>query len=127
MNPTAWSSELAWSIGSPITEGTDTGCGPFETLSRTLPPTVTFVSAGGSWARTVPTALEDGTWCRSGLSPSFVSLATASVELVPTRPGTTAFGSPVETQIVISLCLGSRLPAGVLCLKTSPDAVVRLA
>ena len=127
MKPAAWSSELAWSIGSPITDGTETGCGPFETLIHTVLPTVLFVCGGGSWARTVPAGFADGTGRRRGLSPSFVSAATASVELVPTRSGTSAFGRPVETQIVISLCFGIRLPAGVLCLKTRPTAVVRLA
>ena len=35
-NPRACSSELAWSIGSLMTEATETGCGPFDTLIRTL-------------------------------------------------------------------------------------------
>jgi hypothetical protein len=38
LNPSACSCELAVLIGWPITLGTDTGVGPFETLMRTGEP-----------------------------------------------------------------------------------------
>ena len=79
--PIACSSELAWPIGSLITDGTETGCGPFEVLIRTAWPTGTFTPAFGSCASTVPAGWSEGTWCTSAFRPTRVSAATASVEL----------------------------------------------
>jgi hypothetical protein len=126
LKPFAWSSEAACSNGSPTTEGTSSGCGPFDTLSRTRLPTVSFTPAFGSCAVTSPAAFSDGTLCRSGFSRSFVSAATASVDCCPTRSGTADFGSPVETQMCTWLSLGNRFPATGSCLNTSPRGVVRL-
>jgi len=89
--------------------------------------TVKLTVSNGPKTSTVPAGFADGTGRRRGLSPSFVSAATASVELVPTRSGTSAFGRPVETQIVTSLPFAIRLPASGFCLNTSPNGVVRLA
>src|SRR6476646_10866167 len=62
VKPAAWSSEVAWSIGSPITDGTEIGCGPFETFTSTTLPTVSFTPGFGACARTSPTGFCDGTF-----------------------------------------------------------------
>src|SRR5215471_3624575 len=115
LKPAAWSCELAWSRATPITYGTETGCGPFETLKCTSLPTVTFVPGFGSCASTRPAVWFDGTSSTFGFSPSFVSADAAAVEVEPTRFGTVAFGSPVETSTRTSLPFGWRVPASGDC------------
>ena len=110
-NPCAASVEVAWSSGRLRTFATAIGCGPFETLIRTVCPTVIFVPSGGSCAVTSPDGLLEFTPCTSAFRCSRVSAATASVDCWPTRPGTVAFGKPVDTQIVTALPFGCRLPA----------------
>src|SRR5206468_11372641 len=46
---------------------------PVETLTVTAEPLSTSLLAGGFWPTTVPAGCEEGTLCRTGLSPSFVS------------------------------------------------------
>jgi len=52
---------------------------PFETFTRTLVPGSTSAPAAGFWATTLPCGWLDGTSATSGLSPAFVSWATASL------------------------------------------------
>src|SRR5579864_3758733 len=123
--PCACSVDVAWSSGRLRTFATAIGCGPFETLIRTLCPTGSFVPCGGSCAVTTPAGLLELTPCTSGFRCSRVSAATASVDCSPTRLGTVAFGRPVDTQMVTSLPFGCRLPASGDWLYTSPRSVVR--
>src|SRR6266581_433858 len=110
LNPRALSVEVACAIGSPMTFGTATGVGPFDTLIRTFVPWTTFVPGDGSCAVTTFGFAPPGTPCSSGTRFAALSAATASVELCPRTSGTATFGLPVETQIVTSLPFACRLP-----------------
>src|SRR5262245_53365367 len=104
--PRPCSCELAVSNGCPRTSGTDTGCGPFETLMRTFVPSLTFVPPDGSCAVTTPADLLDGTSCTSGTRCASLSAATASVDCRSTTDGTSTFGTPVDTQIFTGFPFG---------------------
>ena len=129
VEPSAWSSELAWSIGSPTTRGHGDRLRPLRDVDPDRAcPRWPSCSAGGSWASTVPAASAEGT-CRSrGFKPELRerrdrvgrALADEIGHHGLRQPGRDPDRRPRSAS-------GSLCPAIGLCLNTSPGAVVRLA
>ena len=113
--PAPWSCDAAWSYRSPTTDGTATGFGPFETLMRTVEPSITTVPPLGACAVTIPGSSSEETSTTFGSSPAFVSASTASSRRAPTTSGTFTFAFPVETRTVTIDPFVRRVPAPGSC------------
>src|SRR6266567_7105571 len=89
--------EFAVSKLDPMTFGTATGVGPFETLRRTRESCSTETPAIGDCETTSPCGLSDSTVTVLHLRLAAWSAAKASSSFLPTTSGTWVFGAPVET------------------------------
>ena len=118
--PAPWSEDWALSNADPITFGTVTGFGPFETLTRTVEPSISSVPAFGAVASTVLTGWSELTETTLAFSPALTRSETAWSLLWPTTSGTLVFGGPVETTIVTKLPFSVRSPGCGSCSETRP-------
>ena len=95
-NPSPCSWLLALAKVEPITFGTATGCGPFDTFRCTTEPWSTEAPPFGVWSITVPLSRSELTCVIFHFSFASARRARASLEPSPMTFGTVVFGGPVD-------------------------------
>ena len=102
VNPASVSALVASASVMPLTSGTDPSAGPVLTKILTSLPLASLVLASGSWRNTTPeTAASDASSCTTGLNPSALSFASASVRLSEVTAGTDTVATDCLSELTL--------------------------